>query len=539
MTGLMLAAALTLTGGANAADVTAFDRNLVVDPSKESMDFAVPKGLKGFAWSKLQWDARCAIAVERKGNLPSDVVARASKYPGGRILVYACRTNDAPGKADFKISLAAGNGTLRGAKAFAVDAADRETETAARYDNYGAILASLGPREGLLIDADPFAQMPFVDLSGETDRQFVIAEGTPKFYNGHPTMTACESPDHLIAVWTSEHAGPCGPAAESLDGGRTWTRIDERLPAEWKKAINCPSIYYMKGPDGKGRLWAWANAFGKRELKSMMPSVMSEDDGKTWKLMPPLGEKFRCVMAFTSVVRLPDGRHFAAFHRSQKALTSGWQDVAPHEVAGSFSTDGGFTWSDPFVVASDPTGEEWYCEPGVFLSPDGTELCCLLREQHRGLSRMCFSKDFGKTWSKPVPTSRGVSGHRHVAHVLPDGRVAVALRSWYQPLENPRRDPHFGCWIGPYSSIRAGTDADAMMVKLLEPKPGKAGYGSWDTGYPAFAINAAGEIVAATYIHYRPDENRHSIAGIRFNVDVSCDGGREGRRARLHCAEGD
>ena len=50
-----------------------------------------------------------------------------------------------------------------------------------------------------------------VDISAETNRHVVIAEGTEKQYNGHPTMTWTDAPDHLICVWTDGHAGQITP----------------------------------------------------------------------------------------------------------------------------------------------------------------------------------------------------------------------------------------------------------------------------------------------------------------------------------------
>lgn len=56
-----------------------------------------------------------------------------------------------------------------------------------------------------------------------------------------------------------------------------------------------------------------------------MPSIMSEDAGKTWKEMPPLG--FPCVMTFSSIVKLKDGRYLGLYHKGP-----GGADKAPLEV---------------------------------------------------------------------------------------------------------------------------------------------------------------------------------------------------------------
>ena len=91
---------------------------------------------------------------------------------------------------------------------------------------------------------------PWVDLSGDKTKDVIVAEGRPDLYQGHPT-TALLPDGRIIAVWCTPHGGWCGPAAESADGGRTWTRIDDRFPEGFRRHVNCPSIYRLVGPDGK------------------------------------------------------------------------------------------------------------------------------------------------------------------------------------------------------------------------------------------------------------------------------------------------
>ena len=93
-----------------------------------------------------------------------------------------------------------------------------------------------------------------------------------------------------------------------------------------------------------------------------MPSIMSEDEGQTWKEMPPLN--FPCVMTFSSVVRLKDGRTLGLYHRGP-----GGADKAPLVTLQTITSDGGFTWSEPRIVA-EVAGKN-PCEPFVFRSPDG------------------------------------------------------------------------------------------------------------------------------------------------------------------------
>ena len=215
------------------------------------------------------------------------------------------------------------------------------------------------------------AALPVVDLSGETARQVVIAEGTPEVYQGHPTTVLMADGKTIFAVWCLNHGGKAGPMARSDDGGQTWTRLDDRLPQGFSKHENCPSIYRMTDPKGTERLWVFSARSGRPGVP--MPSIMSEDGGQTWKEMPPLGKAFSCVMTFSSIVRLKDGSYLGMYHRGP-----GGADRAPLEVLATVTKDGGLTWSDPRVVARVEGKNP--CEPFVFCSPDGKELCCLMRE---------------------------------------------------------------------------------------------------------------------------------------------------------------
>jgi hypothetical protein len=341
--------------------------------------------------------------------------------------------------------------------------------------------------------------LPTVDISGETKRHVVIAEGTETIYQGHPYTLLMPDNKTIFAVWCINHGGAAGPMARSNDGGLTWTRLDDQLPAGYSTHQNCPSIYRLVDKAGKERLWVWSAALGKRGGPGM-PGIMSEDGGKTWREMPPLN--FPCVMTFSSIVRLKDGRHLGLYHKGPDG-----RDRSPLVVLQSITADGGLTWSEPRVVASvegkDP------CEPFVFRSPDGTELCCLMRENtHKGRSLMMFSKDEGKTWSKPVDTPWGLSGDRHMGVQTKDGRIVVAFRD--MAPQSPTRG-HFVAWVGSYDDIRNNRPGH-YRIKLLHSHAGR------DCGYPGLHQLPDGTIVATTYIKYREGKKKHSVVSTRFKL---------------------
>lgn len=350
--------------------------------------------------------------------------------------------------------------------------------------------------------ADETEQLPLIDLSGDTGRQIVIAAGTEEVYQGHPTTVLMPDGQTIFAVWCIGHGGHAGPMARSEDGGLTWTRLDDRLPDGFTKHNNCPSIYRLVDPEGQERLWVFSAWLGGRHEPPYMPSIVSEDGGKTWREVAPLGDAFDCVMTFSSVLQLKDGSYIGMYHRRTGP------ERESLEVLQTITRDGGLTWSDPVVVAN-VEGEK-ACEPFVFRSPDGNELCCLMRENnHDGRSLMMFSTDEAKTWSKPVDTPWGLTGDRHMGVYTPGGRLVIAFRD--RALRSPAKG-HFVAWVGTYDDIRQGK-AGQCRVKLLHNFAGA------DCGYPGMELTADGTIVATTYLKYREGEKKHSVVSVRFTMD--------------------
>ena len=339
------------------------------------------------------------------------------------------------------------------------------------------------------VSAEEIQKLPVVDISGETNRHVIVAQGTEKVYQGHPTTLLMPDKKTMFCVWSRGHGGPAGPMARSDDAGLTWKRIDEQLPKNFRKHRNCPSIYRMVDPKGKERIWVFSAA-------PKMPRIVSEDGGKTWKEAKPLG--LNCVMTFSSAIQLKDGSYLGMYHRRAPAVV----------VMQTVTQDGGVTWSKPGVVA-DVEGKD-PCEPCVFRSPDGKELCCLMREnRHKGRSLMMFSKDEAKTWSKPVDTPWGLTGDRHMGVYTKDGRLVIAFRDMAQ--KSPTGG-HFVAWAGTYDNIRRCRPGQ-YRIKLLHSHAGR------DCGYPGMELLPDNTIIATTYIKYRPGKVKHSVISTRFKLE--------------------
>ena len=346
--------------------------------------------------------------------------------------------------------------------------------------------------------------LPLVDITGRTERHAVIAAGTASSYEGHPTTVVSPDGKTMFCVWTKNHGGPCGPMAKSVDWGRTWTRCDGLMPAEYRTYSNCPTLQRVPRPDGGENLAVFSNGGG-----GACGIVISEDGGASWRAAPRAAH-LPSGMPPTGLAALKDGRAALFGQRRKDPRAKSDRETDDQDVWMSISSDGGWTWGPAVTVASAP--EKNLCEPFCLRSPDGGELCLLMREnRHAGCSMMCFSRDEGRTWSRPADTPWGLTGDRHEAVYLTDGRLFVAFRD---RAPGATTYGQYVAWIGSYGDMREGRPGD-VRVHLLK-HCGEGGFAGIDTGYSGVELAPSGEVVCTTYLKYWPDERRHSVVSTRF-----------------------
>ena len=371
----------------------------------------------------------------------------------------------------------------------------------------GALAAVLGLSAVFAADpADAVSKAPrasfkfpkTVDLSNDTSRQVVIAQGTAEVYQGHPTTVLLPDGKTMYCVWTINHGGPCGPLKRSDDGGKTWSELLP-VPENWKTARNCPAIYRLTDPQGVPRLIVYAGSGPGGD----MHQSHSLDDGKTWT--PMKGNGLVGVMPFCTIVPIEGGKKLLGMTNIRRPGEN--VEARSNVLAQSLSTDGGLTWT-PWRVVLDLPGLK-PCEPWIVRSPDGKQLLCLIRENEKRIAFFMTSDDEGKTWSATKPLPPGLFGDRHMARYTPDGRLVVCFRDTGGP--SSPTSMHFVAWVGRYEDILAGRDA-AYRVKLLHS------YRGGDTGYPGVDVLPDGTVVATTYIKYRPGPEKNSVVSTRFTL---------------------
>ena len=120
-------------------------------------------------------------------------------------------------------------------------------------------------------------------------------------------------------------------------------------------------------------------------------------------------------------------------------------------------------------------------------------------------AQLSFSRDEGRTWSAPEPSSAVLTGHRHHGVRDSKGRWTIAFRD--VDRNSPYRN-HFCCWRGTYDDIVKRNDRE--KIKLLHSRAGR------DCGYAACVLLPGDEVMAFTYIKYRKGPEKHSIVGVRI-----------------------
>ena len=370
------------------------------------------------------------------------------------------------------------------------------------------------------------AGLPVLELSADAWRQTFVAQGTKETYEGHPTTLLSDDQRTMFCIWTPGHGGAASRLARSDDGGRSWTRIDELLPADYVASnLNCPTFQKIRGPDSKTRYFAFScklkpetDAGGRKLTKAErlagLGVLMSDDDGKTWRELPSQPH-LSAAMPPTGLMQLKDGTTalFGQVRCNRAVKTDGPND--DQEIWMSVSRDGGFTWGEARVVASKPGRN--LCEPCCLRSPDGRSLALLMRDnRHTGPSAISFSHDEGRTWSEPRDTQPGLTGDRHEAIMLPDGRYFIAFRNRHigDPLYG-----QFMAWVGTWDDIANGGKGQCRVHLLKHHgKSGRWPGNEIDTGYPGVELLPDGTIVCTTYTIAADDGRQSSVVSMRLNV---------------------
>ncbi len=408
---------------------------------------------------------------------------------------------------------------------------------------------------------DAFYTIPTLDISKDTSRQTIV-DFEKGLYLGHPTTVLLEDGKTIIIVYPKNHGNGQIVLKKSTDGGLTWS---ERFPVpdSWSTSLEVPTIYRTVDKDGKKRLIMFSGLYPIR-------MSVSEDNGETWSELEKIGD-YGGIVAMGDIEPVGNGRYIALFHDDGRFIHGGtdtlmeiwrassgadartkaiyrkmffggkrlgppmpnwiktlekpgdvWEKIHTSPRGKSWkdghlevylveSQDGGLTWSEPRMICSH-TGGAKLCEPTIIRSPDGKQLCVIMREESRKFnSFMITSNDEGKTWSGPVELPAALSGDRHTSKYLNDGRLFISFRDMTR--ETPTKGDWVG-WIGTYDDIINGREGQ-YRIRLMKNYKSPNG-GKWDCAYPGVEVLPDGTVVTATYGHFTEGEEAY-IACVRFH----------------------
>ena len=345
----------------------------------------------------------------------------------------------------------------------------------------------------------PGYSIPVIDLDSEFSRHIEV-DKEPGQYLGHVTTAMLEDGKTIFAVYPKGHGKGAIVMKRSDDGGETWSA---RLPTpkSWADSEEVPTLYRTIDKQGKKRFILFS---GLRTINR----AYSEDDGKTWSELEPIGD-YGGIVSCADMERTADGRYFAMFHDDGRFMPSKYttQDGHPFHVYQIWSEDGGMTWGTPRTVASHPKAH--LCEPGIIRSPDGSQLAALFRENSRKYNGfVMFSEDEGETWSQPRQLPAALTGDRHTAQYAPDGRLFISFRDTTR--ESITQGDWVG-WVGSFEDIVDGREGQ-YRIRLKDNKH------RWDCAYPGVEILPDGTFVCTTYGHWTEGQPPW-ILSVRFKLD--------------------
>ena len=339
--------------------------------------------------------------------------------------------------------------------------------------------------------------IPTIDLAKETSRQ-VIVDREQGQYLGHPTTVLLEDGKTMITVYPKGHGRGPIVMKRSNDGGRSWS---ERLatPENWSTSKETPTIHRVIDANGKKRLIVWSGLYPAR-------LAVSEDDGETWSPLRAAGDWGGIVVMGDVVPVAGPGNYMAMFHDDGRFFTSNGKR-GKFSLYKTFSQDGGLHWSSPEALFT--RTDVHLCEPGILRSPDGKQLCVLLRENSRQKnSHVIFSNDEGKTWTVPRELPASLTGDRHTGKYGPDGRLFVSFRDTTH--ESPTKGD-WVAWVGTYEDIVVGREGQ-YRVRLMD------NHKSADCAYPGVEVLTDGTFVTTTYGHWTKDEPPY-IVSVRLRLE--------------------
>ena len=113
-----------------------------------------------------------------------------------------------------------------------------------------------------------------------------------------------------------------------------------------------------------------------------------------------------------------------------------------------------------------------------------------------------------RSWSESIELPGSLTGDRHQAIYLPDGRLFISFRDMGHG--SATRGDWLG-WVGTYEDLVKGREGQ-YRVRLMDNRHES------DSTYPALELLPDGKVVATTYGHWIEGEEPF-VVSVRFEVE--------------------
>ncbi len=334
----------------------------------------------------------------------------------------------------------------------------------------------------------------WIDLSAHTKLQTIV-DREPGQYLGHPTTALLRDGKTILCVYPKGHGKGAIVYKKSSNGGKTWSK---RLPTpeNWKDSQEVPTLFQTVDQKGKRRIVMFSGLYPAKV-------AISEDDGKTWSPLESVGN-WGGIVVMGTMISLPEkGSYLALFHDDGRFFSAKKDVTNPVTFINysSISVDGGVTWQEPKPYFS--SQEFHYCEPGAFPIPKSKKFGVFFRENSRKHESGFGVFDSEKqSWSEFADVNRVLTGDRHTAKWMKDGRLFVTFRDMAQ--DSPWKGD-WVAWIGTLDDIVNRREGQ-FRIRLMD------NIDSWDCGYPGLEILKDGTIVTTTYGHWAKGEEPYIVS---------------------------
>lgn len=346
-------------------------------------------------------------------------------------------------------------------------------------------------------------------------------------YLGHPDSVLLKNGD-ILTFFPEGHGKGRTLSRISHNGGKTYPDTIENPPKSWETSLETPTVYRLEFTERNfadklilicgNPKWPGVPTPGGFNVS------LSSDEGKTWSEYERFygyeNKDFSCtpIVPMSSLTKLKENGKFVdkwmgLFHECVPG-----RRFVNYKTILTFDDAGNMHWSKPERYFKAYRGIEKnsnMCEVECVRADGGTgdELMLITRSNTKKInSLLSFSRDEGKTWSKPVEAPAALNGERHHAEWLPDGRLFITFRSIERDAQKlaknyEKKTMHWYsegwiAWVGTYDDLKNGREGQYRLKiahTYLNNQTAPCITANADTGYCGNVVLPDGTVVTSSY----------------------------------------